>query len=101
MPKLICTNESCEYQTYVPSVTMSKNGISEKCAVCGSNMMVEVEPIQSVAYDRFASLSDTEKKRVIKQRAQTHFNEFDKKIVEAKRKEAIENMRNLIKDEDI
>ena len=100
MPKLICSNEACKYETYIPQVNITKSGISEFCAVCGSRMIVLTSstPVD-INFDRFSSMNSDEKKRVLKQRSKHHFEQFDKKIVEEKRAQRIQEMKNSLKND--
>lgn len=100
MPKLICSNEACEYEIYIPQINITKNGINEFCAICGNRMIVQVASTPSdINFDRFSSMSDVEKKRVLKQRSQAHFNQFDKKMVEEKRAQRIQEMKDSLKND--
>lgn len=95
-----CNNEKCEnheVDIHIDEVALlSPYNTKEqmvnvtRCSKCNNPMTRRDREMEGkkVYVNRFDSLSDSEKKKIIKERATKHYDKFEKDIIERKKKQA-------------
>ena len=99
MPNFRCNSPLCSEFNKVVSVTQVKliqgKPLSILCKVCKADLILDYKEVGeiSIGFNKFKSLSDEDKKGIIKKRADDHYERFEKKIATQKKRDVIKEMK--------
>jgi len=99
MPNFKCNSPLCSEFNKVVLVTQVKlvqgKSLSILCEACNADMVLDSNEIGeiSVGFNKFKSLSDQDKKDIIKKRADDHYKNFEQKLAAQKKHDIIKDMK--------